>query len=482
MYKYKEMGSLPNLSAEEFEEARKKFTEDIHAPSQRSVVKAKLATLERALAMCNLEMFPPTPFKIQSIGTVLKAGRYRSAETYLGIYKAEAERRGFGWSDLEVRAARDAKRSCQRGLGGPQRALPLPFRRLGELPGGWEPWVGNGPMGPRNLVVLGAWFMMREVEAANALSKDVTIHISQGKPRVTWSLPASKSDQRATGTTRSHGCSCQEVPLPTCPAHAAWEQTSRLKAKFGARYLELPFFPDLRGGVCSKEAVAATLTEAAVKLGVDFENENGKVTGHTMRVTGAQGLAAGGLDLWAIQLLGRWGSMAVKTYVRDAHLEQAEMWARKVGQHKDLEDMITEIVEKVECKLKGQDRWRATVCAAKSVVEDAKADTEATAESTVEEVAEALAVEAMAQQEAETEKEEAVVSEKGIVHAILLGPPSVPAVLAVTSCGWKFGRSSGTFLAKKCELSDSYKAFCAKCFPKERERAKERLKHLAESL
>ena len=34
--------------------------------------------------------------------------------------------------------------------------------------------------------------------------------------------------------------------------------------------------------------------------------------------------------------------MAVKAYVRDAHSEQAEMWARKVGQHKDLEDIITE--------------------------------------------------------------------------------------------------------------------------------------------
>ena len=45
------------------------------------------------------------------------------------------------------------------------------------------------------------------------------------------------------------------------------------------------------------------------------------ITGHTLRVTGAQGLARLGLELWAIQLLGRWGSDAVQTYVRAVPLE-----------------------------------------------------------------------------------------------------------------------------------------------------------------
>ena len=45
-----------------------------------------------------------------------------------------------------------------------------------------------------------------------------------------------------------------------------------------------------------------------------------RVSGHSLRVTGAQGLARLGWDLWAIQLQGRWHSDVVKRYVREAHL------------------------------------------------------------------------------------------------------------------------------------------------------------------
>ena len=75
-------------------------------------------------------------------------------------------------------------------------------------------------------------------------------------------------------------------------------------------------FPNAKGEVCQKEAVAKTLEAAAAHLGVPKESATGRISGHTMRVTGAQGLAASGLDLWAVQLLGRWGSSAVKGYVQ----------------------------------------------------------------------------------------------------------------------------------------------------------------------
>ena len=468
----KEAGSLPSLSKDELEDAAHRFREDIHAPSQRSVVKAKLGTLEKAAGMFGMSLFPPSLERIQAIGTILKAGRYRSAETYLGIYKAEAERRGFRWTELEARAAKDAKRSCQRGIGG--------------LPGGWEPWVGHGPVGPRNLVVLGSWFMLREVEAANTLAKDITIQLVNGKPKVTWMLPASKTDQRAVGVARSHGCSCREEPVPSCPAHAAWDHACRLKEQFGEGYLDRPFFPDMRGQVCSKEAVAATLSEAAVKLSVPVETASGKITGHTMRVTGAQGLAAGGLDLWAIQLLGRWGSMAVKTYVREAHLEQAEGWARRVGQNMDLEDLVANVAAKVSsCNppfkqvagegphpfkqvagegVPGQkDLWDVTLKAAKDTIEElVKDDVSGRELRTDQVVPEALAIEAVALQSKEVDKQEAVISDKGIVHEVLLGPPAVCKDLAVSSCGWRFGNSSGTTLLKRSELPRTYKSLCGR--------------------
>merc|ERR1712051_1097219 len=46
-----------------------------------------------------------------------------------------------------------------------------------------------------------------------------------------------------------------------------------------------------------------------------------RVSGHTLRVTGAQGLTRLGFPLWAVQLLGRWGSDTVKAYVGAAALD-----------------------------------------------------------------------------------------------------------------------------------------------------------------
>ena len=57
-------GSLPQLDAEGLQAARANFLEDIHAPSQRHVVKAKLQTVERALAMWQLTPFPPSVEKV----------------------------------------------------------------------------------------------------------------------------------------------------------------------------------------------------------------------------------------------------------------------------------------------------------------------------------------------------------------------------------------------------------------------------------
>ena len=55
-------------------------------------------------------------------------------------------------------------------------------------------------------------------------------------------------------------------------------------------------------------------------------------------MTGAQGLTRAGLDLWQVQLLGRWGSDAVRGYVSGAALGRSDTWARRAaGGHSDLD-------------------------------------------------------------------------------------------------------------------------------------------------
>ena len=194
---------------------------------------------------------------------MLKAGGYKSAESYVREYRGACERRGHGFDVVLARAARDTIRSCMRGIGGPVRAAPLPFQQLRHLPGDDGPWSSGGPLFPRNLMVLGAWFMLREVEAATAKVENVKVDTSEvlGEPRVHWSLPASKTDQAALGVNRSHGCLCVGKADPLCPAHAAWDQQRRLLLKFGVKQADgstvlpegLPFFPNGQGQGCSKE-------------------------------------------------------------------------------------------------------------------------------------------------------------------------------------------------------------------------------------
>ena len=130
------------------------------------------------------------------------------------MYKAECERHGFAWGAVEQRAMRDAVRSCTRGMGGPQKALPIPFESLHLLPGCADPWAPGGPVKPRNVVVLGCWFMVREVEAANAKVKDLQVNKGpDGKPVVLWTLPVSKTDQQAKGTSRNEGGNQTKVDI-----------------------------------------------------------------------------------------------------------------------------------------------------------------------------------------------------------------------------------------------------------------------------
>ena len=464
-------GAFPELSRQDLARAQGEYFQDVHAPSQRHVVEAKLRTVKRALALWDLEPYPPTVEKVHAVGTVLKAGRYRSAESYLSIYKTECERQGFAWGPLELRANRDAVRSCTRGIGAPKKALPLPFDRLASLPGGTEPWVPSGPIAPRNLVVLGSWFLLREAEVAAATVKDLKITVKNGRPRAEWYLPASKTDQRAEGVARTHGCCCGSVPRTDCPAHAAWDHASALKARFGDRGPEAPLFPNLKGEVCHKETIAKTLEAAADHLGVPKSSSTGRISGHTMRVTGAQGLAASGLDLWAIQLLGRWGSAAVKGYVQDAHLKRAERWAAESKQDKDLEELVKVVAEKVEKDLTGKDLWESLLAKAAAALDQAAGSRQGTG-AVPAAAAEALATEAAAACSGDRRDRDVVYSSAGIAHAVLFGPTDVDLDAMSSVCGWRFGKAKGARMAKNLDPKTEYKYLCARCFATERERAK----------
>ena len=65
--------------------------------------------------------------------------------------------------------------------------------------------------------------------------------------------------------------------------------------------------------------------------------------GHSLRVTGAQGLARLGLDLWAIQLFGRWDTEAVQGYVRLVSLEHTALQTTHAARSRELAALVTDV-------------------------------------------------------------------------------------------------------------------------------------------
>ena len=123
---------------------------------------------------------------------------------------------------------------------------------------------------------------------------------------------------------------------PNCPVHAMWDQKLLLSVLFAARCspsssdLSLPLFPTESGHVVSTKAMKESIRIAARLLQCPLESPDGaeRITGHSLRPTGAQGLARMGLDTWSIELLGRWGGKCVRQYVRAASVSSAAARAR----------------------------------------------------------------------------------------------------------------------------------------------------------
>ena len=101
------------------------------------------------------------------------------------------------------------------------------------------------------------------------------------------------------------------------------------------------FFPAVDGKPVQKQAMIQTILCAASFLRVPVESPDGSehITGHSLRPSGAQGLMRLGMDTWAIQLLGRWGSATVQRYIRDAAVSVEAAQARRHDLTRSLRDV-----------------------------------------------------------------------------------------------------------------------------------------------
>ena len=207
----------------------------------------------------------------------------------------------------------------------------------------------------------------------------------------------------------------------------------------------------------TKDSMTATIVLAAVKLGLPKESpdKSARVSGHSLRVSGAQGLARAGVETWAIQLLGRWGSATVLQYVREVPLEHSAAWAGRAARAHALEELL---------------RSRTPLAPA-VVPEPAPASSSITSPLPSGSVARAALADALLEaSEAERVSAEPVseclfvTSDAGKWHRL--------ARAGLTSaCGWRFAGSPASLSAKLPERL-CHKDLCGHCFGELRDRLK----------
>lgn len=259
-------------------------------------------------------VLPLTVLKISRVSALFKAGTYRSYKNYIGDIKDLHIAEGFPWTDQLWRITRKCAKSVLRGLPGPSRSEPFDVVDVAKfLMSRSGPLSNTGPVNPLAMVVCATYFMMRELEVSAIDMDDVTF--TDGS--VSINLPVSKVDWSAKGCRRSRSCICDKG-YP-CPVHILLKHDQDLRST-GKR--EGPWFPDRQGRYCTKEGVVETIRQAVMGSGGIAKdcNDTWIISGHTFRITGARTLSAWGLDPVTIQLLGRWGSMAVLSYLAESPL------------------------------------------------------------------------------------------------------------------------------------------------------------------
>ena len=240
----------------------------------------------------------------------MKHAGYRSFGNYLSRAKREHINTGGTWHQLLERVGADCVKSVTRGLGPGRQSAPYHLEQVAALRLNEHPLVAQGPVNPRALAVLGAWFLTREIELSLALCKNITVVTNGGVLAVKWCLPASKTDPMAAAVVRELGCMCQGCSAALCPAHVAEEHFRTLTKLFG---------PNLPKG-----AVVRTFECLGEKCGKQMLDDLGRRAfgGHSARVNGARFYAGLRIELRRLAVFARWRSDIVLHYVQESALSR----------------------------------------------------------------------------------------------------------------------------------------------------------------
>ncbi len=305
--------------------AARSLQEAAYTAGSRAAQNARIKLwCELCEAMGVQDPFRLSPSLIHHVVGVLRDAGYRTAMAHLYQVLAVCRTRDITVSPSVLQAVADAKRACARGAGPPRHATPLPVARLMRLQEAEQPATADGPMHPRRALLLGCWWVTREIELSNTLIEDIDVTV---EGEATWNLSASKTDPRALGASRTHKCACSmslsaamRLDRHNCPSCLLRDQVSYATRQAGGTSAA-PLFPTLTGACPSKRGMVLTIAAIAAELGLASTTLSGAPAwgGHAMRVGGIQYLATCGIDVWRIQALARHSSNAVLIYLNGVH-------------------------------------------------------------------------------------------------------------------------------------------------------------------
>ena len=178
------------------------------------------------------------------------------------------------------------------------------------------------------------------------------------------------------------------------------------------------------------------------------------------------------MDTWAIELLGRWGSDAVRGYIRDARLANASDMARRVAEAVPLEVFVRRILT---------EQGSQDAPAAGPVLAPASSGSVASSSGSAvppsaplvhvdlsAPLADAVALARADLGPPRTECPFVLNSVTGVAHRIVVGPDVVPAAACIAAYGWKFGLS--TWRAEPVRIARDRlprdpRLLCKRCLP-----------------
>ena len=188
------------LDPEARAQAKDELKERVYARKSKGPLASRTALWEQVAKAAG----HTDPYKVsvdllyEVTGILWKAG-YQSTDQYLGAAKQVMLEQHGDLPEAFALHLRRVSRAAARGRGTSKQASELPLDRLADISCVLQPASEDGPCFPWRFVVIGCWWLLREIEAANLTLKCVEANEATAQ----LFLPANKTDSAAEGATRS---------------------------------------------------------------------------------------------------------------------------------------------------------------------------------------------------------------------------------------------------------------------------------------